>query len=64
MHWGLGGLAYIQSCFPLPFWDGASVTRSLLPGAWGHHSLPLHVLIPLLLLPSSQVGDLVTLVGG
>ena len=40
MHWGLGGLAYIQSCFPLPFWDGASVTHSLLPGALGSSQPP------------------------
>ena len=41
MHWGLGGLAYIQCCFPLPFWDGSSVTQSLWSGALESSRSPL-----------------------
>lgn len=41
MHWGLGGLAYMQRCFPLPFWDRSSVTQSLWAGALGSSRSPL-----------------------
>ena len=41
MHWGLGGLAYMQCCFPLPFWDGPSVTQSLWFGALESSRSPL-----------------------
>ena len=62
MPWECRDLAYTQSCFPLPFLEGLSVTCPLLPGALGSIQPPLYAPILLLLLPSPQVGDLVTLV--
>lgn len=54
MPWERGGLAYTQSCFPLPFWDGLPVSCPLLPGALGSIQPPQCVPILLLLLPPPE----------